>query len=361
MDTGKLLKIIDDIQEEEQNSKIQTLLNNIVSYFNGNDPTSLNTEKEKVRVAVTNSRISQYALSDFKALERLKVADLFGPGLYQRLQDALGSQAHEVPTLLQQLVAERNAALSSLDTLETNLLGFHFKSRALNDHNYEIGFVLPEGYLELEKTEGALKDFRLLLAELASATHDQQALKIEYVSSGSVELFVHAHAALAQHFGVVLEYALNIYEAIEIGQKLTRKIKSFSEKHKHEIEKQIKEEKEEKASQLIDEMITALGITDPETGTRVKGLFKKFLRHIERGVSAEVHTPEIAAPVEPQADATKDEKASYTEAKKLYSQKLQIDARNQKVFVLQQNNFYGMDTKFLEVSGKSDASETGDE
>jgi hypothetical protein len=359
MDTGKLLKIIDDIRVEESTHSIQSSLDNIVSYYSQDTATSLaniETEKNKIYSAVMSSRISQYAASDYDALVSIGVDKLFGPGLFQRLNDILHAQAHEITTLLQTLVSERSTALTSLSTLQKGLTDFNFKSRALTDHNYEIGFVLPESYTELQKIENAIGDFRKFLSELAAATGEQQPLKIEYVSNGTIELFVHSSINLAEHFGAVLAYALLIYDAIKDANDVKDKIKSYAKKRKSAVEKQIADQKEEEVNKLIDEMIAALGITEHEAITRVKQLFKIFLHHLEHGVSAEVHTPELAPPPEPAADATKEEKATYSNAKKMYDQKLKIDEKNREIFILQQNNFYGMNTKFLNNPDSSNES-----
>jgi hypothetical protein len=348
MDTGILLKVIEDIQDEEKSAKIQSLLQNIVSYYDASDPTSLNTTKEQIYEAVTSSRISQYALSDYQVLERLNVERLFGPGLYQNLDDALSAQSHEVKVKLQQLVTERETALASLTELNTALGKFDFESRALDDSHYEIGFVLPASYADLAKTEKAIKDLGQLLNALSDAVDVQQPLKIKYVSNGSIEIFLDVAVELAQNFDVVIDYALKVYAAIEMFKGIKKQYKKYSVARKKKAEKLADEEKKEQVEKLVDELIQTLGIKEEADKTAVTILFKQFLKHIEAGVGAEVHTPKTAEPEEPATEAKPAEKKAYRESLKAYEKKKEIDSRNREIFILQQNNFYGMDTKFLD-------------
>lgn len=352
MDTGKLLQIIKDTQDEEAIAQTQTLLTNILNYIAQATSTAvedINTEKQKIYVAtVEQSPLSKYAVSDYDALERLKLTSLFGPGLYQRLEEHLKAPSYEVDKLLQQLISERSTAISTLSSLQTNLTHFELKTRELDGDNYEIGFSLPDNYLDISKTKEALGDFELVLHSLADATDDQQPLRIKYVSNGCIELYIQAGQDLANNFGTLLDYAIRIYTAVKMFQDIKKMVSNFKATRKKAVEKETDEQQKEQVEKLIDEMTKAIKIPDDKK-VEFAGRFKKFLKHMEAGVGAEVRTPKIPEPVEPEETAPKAEKDSYKKSLKNYENKISIDGKNREIFILQQNNFYGLDTKFLEA------------
>lgn len=350
MDTGKLLQIIQDTQDEESIASTQSSLNNIISFYSQNTAEgleSISAEKQKLHNTLTElSPISKYATSDFHAMEKLGISTIFGPGLYQRLEEIFASPTYEVAGLLQVLVAERDQAIANLASMQSGMAHFHLKSRELDDSNYEIGFTLPETYADLDKTEAALKDFRLVLESLADATNSQQPLRIKYVSNGTIEYFIHAGVDLAQNFDVLLDYAIKIYTAIKMYEDGKKFLKNFKADRKKQANSLVDAQKEDEVDGLVDSMVKELKIaTDKKV--EVTGRFKEFLKHIQAGVCAEVRTPKLQAPEEPAESATKQEKAAHKQALANYEKKREIDQRNQQIFILQQNNFYGMDTKFL--------------
>lgn len=350
MDTGKLLQIIQDTQDEESIASTQASLNNIIAFYGQNTAEGLEsiaTEKQKLHSTLTElSPISKYAASDFHAMEKIGISKIFGPGLYQRLEEILASPTYEIAGLLQELVAERDQAITNLASMQTGMVHFDLKSRELDDNNYEIGFTLPENYSDLDKTESALKDFRLVLESLADATDSQQPLRIKYVSNGTIEYFIHAGVDLAQNFDVLLDYAIKIYTAIKMYEDGKKFVKNFKANRKKQVNSLVDEQKKEDVNGLIESMVKELNIaTDKQA--EVTGRFKEFLKHIQAGVCAEVRTPKLQAPEEPAEGSTKQEKLAHKQALANYEKKKEIDQRNQQIFILQQNNFYGMDTKFL--------------
>jgi HPt (histidine-containing phosphotransfer) domain-containing protein len=358
MDTGKIIKVIDDIQLDENQFAVQTTLTNLLSYYQQNVLASVNESKHEVWEASVKSRISRYTATDFKVLEKLEGETLFGPGTYERLNDILAKQPHEVPGLLQEFITERSSKITSLNQLRTSLEDLGFESRALTGDDYEIGFSLPDSYTDVNKTEDTLKDMREFLNALSNGIGEQQPLKIKYVSNGSLELFLEVSKELANNFGIVLDYALKIYALIKAFEDIKKSLKVISKDRRGPTEKTLKEELKDQTDELIDELIKELPLSTPDDANSVKMLFKRFLKHIESGVNAEVRTPELSEPEEPAADATDAEVKQYNIQKKLYDAKYKIDERNQNIFILQQNNFYGLDTKYLVDPDESKKSES---
>lgn len=349
MDTGKIIKVIDDIRKDEKKYSFQNSLDLILSNYQQSSPEAVSKERDKIEQGSSESIINKYSLSDYKVLKKLDSDDFFGPDLFTRLSQILNSQPHEIPTLLQTFISSRSTKITELNQLRTSLVGAGFTSRSLDDNEYEIGFSLPENYLEIENTQAVLNELGDLLHALANAINKQQPLRIKYVSNGSLELYIQAGMDLAQHFDILLDYALKIYAGIQASKQIKDYIKKkFTNKsNKSEAEKLADADLKESTNQLIDEMIDALKLKSADDNNRVKVLFKKFLKHLEKGVSAEVRTPQIAEPKEPAADATTEEKKSYKDAKLAFDTMQAIEQRNRGIFIQQQNNFYGVNTNFL--------------
>ncbi len=362
MDTGKLLKIIEDIQKDEQAFNFQARFQNILNFYNENNPEALNNEKESMRADLERSLVSGYVMTDYKILQKLNIANFFGINSQQELNNILNSQAHEVKSKLETFINQRQDTLSKLDNIKNSLVAFGVKPRTLEDNEYEIGFSFPEEYAELENLEDVFGDIKNFLVSLADALGESKSFKIKYVNNGSIDMFIGVGLELAQHFDTALDYTLKIYASIKVYQDLKNGYQNYAKKRKEAMEKVNREEMVERANNLVEELIKILKINEPAEATSVRLLFKKMLKHFEKGVSAEVRTPSIPEPEEPPTDAEEDVKKNFKEKKKLYELKKGIDEKNKEIFILQQNNFFGMDTKFLnEVTNDEDRKSKDDE
>lgn len=347
MDTGRLLKVIEDIQSDEKKFALQSKFQNVLNFYTQNNPDSLNKEKESLLTALRESRLSNYVLTDFKILDTLGVRGLFGDESYEALDAILDSQAHEVVKKLTEFTQKRQDAINRLAAAKSALQAFKLTPRELTDGQYEIGFSLPAEYQNLNDLESTLRDINQLLSEIASAVGESADFQITYVNNGSIEIFIHASFQLAHSFDILLDYALKMYAAAGMFRGIGKSIEHFEKKRRTAMEKAAKEEQKERSDALLSKMVEELGITNVEIQSRVKNLFIKFLEHFERGVSAEVRTPSLSEPEPPKADADPAEVARVEQIKEQYKEKRVIDDRNKEIFKLQSNNFDGLNTKFL--------------
>lgn len=92
----------------------------------------------------------------------------------------------------------------------------------------------------------------------------------------------------------------------------------------------------------MEEFVKKLKLPNPDAQAKVRGLYKKVLGHIQKGVAAEVRTPVIEPPREATEDDDANTKKQLREQQKAYDTKKQIDERNREIFILQQNNFYNI-------------------
>lgn len=347
METGRLLKIIEDIQKDEKDSAFQGQFQAVLDYYTQNNPDALNETKAKIYADLAKSRLADYVQSDFKILDHLNAHNFFGGDSYDTVQTILNSQAHEISKKLTDFIQKRQEALTKLNQVKTSLEAFNLAARQLTDGEYEIGFSFPEEYQNVRELKVALDDINQLLSEIAAHSGESADFHISYVNNGSIEVYIQAGLHLAHNFDIMLDYALKIYGVIEASQKLIKGFGNFSAKRKEAMEAEIEAEKVEKSAALLEQMTVELRIETPEISSRVTIQFRKLLKHFERGVSAEVRTPELAPPAEVASTATPEEQALARELKIQYATKKRIDQRNKEIYKLQTGDFSILDTKYL--------------
>ncbi|MHB8913826.1 MAG: hypothetical protein ACYC4I_02340 [Minisyncoccota bacterium] len=363
MDTGKLLKIIQDIQSDEQTLKLQAIFQNIFNFYVQNNPDGLNNEESTLLERISQAKVTGYVLTDFSALQKLNVAQFFGDGARDSLRDILSKQAHEVKPILEKFIQERQDTLNNLNKLGDSLKAFRLEARILSGQQYEIGFALPANYQDIANLERLLGDVKNFLNHLAEVGGEKTQLKITSVSNGSIQFFIEVGIKVAEHFDLILGYALKIYAAGKMCADLKKGYEHFTQGRKRQVDELAEAEYKETKEHLVDDMVKSLGITKPEEITAIRQLFNKVLRHLENGVAAEVRTPAIEAPREPAEADTVEVKKQLAAQKKAHDIKHQIDERNKEIFLLQQNKFDGIQLSLPEagVSVEPDIKKLGGE
>jgi hypothetical protein len=242
--------------------------------------------------------------------------------------------------------------LTKLDAAKTSLLAFDMKARVLPDGNYEIGFALPENYQTVQKVEKFLGDVRLLLSQLAANGNTAEEFKISYVNNGTIQFYIEAGQVLAQHFDIILDYALKIYAGVEMVSKVKGQIDKFAAKRKTEVAKLMEEEQKEQAKRYEEEMFLQLEITHEADKTATKLIFRKFLKHLESGVAAEVRTPNLPLPPEPAEADEKPKRMELAQRKKSFLANEEINNRNKEIYMLQKHGFEGISLENLLPPGE---------
>ncbi len=354
MDTGKLLKVIEDIQQDEKNFGLQAKFQNILALYTQNTPDVLNTELSSLEKELNKTRLSNYALTDFEILEDLKIETFFGDRTWIELNNILSSQGHEVLKKLTDFTTQRQEAIDKLNTIKNSLNALDIEARELTEKEYEIGFSFPLEYQKLTNFEEVLHDLKLFLVEIATATNQDKEFIISYVSNGTIQIFIQTGEQLAHYFGIALEHALKIYETIQMTEAAKKAYEHLRDDRKKAMDDINDADKEEKSEAIIEELTKQLKIENHENKSNIRILFKLLLKHFENGVSAEVITPTIEKPREPKADDDEETIKHLEEQKALYNSKKQIDLRNKKIFKLQQNKFYGLSSGFLSEGYKKE-------
>lgn len=348
MDTGKLLKIIRDIKEDEQKFDFQSKLVNINRFFGENNPDALNNEKKEIEEWLPNSNVNQYVISEVKALSELGISEFFGGKGYEQLNNILNRQAHEVKVSLDEYINKRSEVLSRLDAVKGSLEYLGFKSRQVDEDECEIGFSLPHNYATLDQTEKVLGDIKHYLSSISVIAKENNQFKIRSVNNGCIEFNLESGFKILKLILLGIEYLVDAYEAGKMAAEIQNAILNFSKKRSKNIKKMFDEEKEERMNKIIDRYIEELGATTEEQKSNARMHFLIMLKHYEEGLSTEVRLPKMIEPSKPE-----DENAEAMEKYKKDQEKFALYNKaiedNKDFYRLQAGNFNNVDTKFLEV------------
>lgn len=354
MDTGKLLKIIEDIQTDEKGFNFQGHLQNVVNFFNEGNMDGVTQEIKILEDLMHKSSLIEYPASDYKALKEMKIDSFFGPSFLGKLDQILSSRTNEVGKKLETFKNERQDSLTFIEEIKKSLQHFEiFKPYTLEDDNYEIGLTLPDEYRDPDKFNTAFNDVKNLIVNVADATDKSKKIKINSVSNGCIEMFMGVDVSLAMVFFNVINTIVAIYELIKMSYEISGHIENYTDENKEKIEEIRNSEKTRQTEELIDKLMDDLKVKKAAK-TTIRLHFLSVLEHAEKGVNLEIRTPELKEPDPPADDGNEEIKKEYEQKKQLYNLKKEIDEGNTKILVLQQNNFYGYDTKFLNKAVKQE-------
>lgn len=328
MDTGKLLKIIQDIQEDESNLGIQSKLQAFLdSYRNDRNAANL-AEIDELKNLLPESKVANYASIEYRSLEELNINHFFGTNISTELDKILESRDPEILKMLEVYIQDRQNILNRLGTMVNPMTELGLTARVLEEDQFEVAFLFPKYFSDLENFHEALKDIQIFLARLSDALGDKEPLLITSVSNGHLEVYINAGINLAQHFSSVLDFILKAKGAFGLWNDL-KKFREYlsSAKNKNALTELVEEEKNLNTDSLIDNLVENLKI-ERSAQNELKKTLRNLISHLENGLEAEVRTPEIPKPAEPGDEASEEERKNYREKKRLYNLKTKIDKTN---------------------------------
>lgn len=333
MDVRKILQNINLILDIENKYQMQSLFQDILSFYQSNDPENLRTQKESIYQAIENSEISNFAHSDLNILEGINIRGYFDMGALERLETMLKSPAYEAQNQLIEFVNERAELVNKIIQLQSSLEALEVEEE--RTETYQIVLSLPEQYQDLNKLERFLKDIRLLLQELGSKDKDSKPFKIVSVNNGSIEIFIGVGQGLVVWFSDIVGSILQVYGMIQVYKEGKVYYEDFTKKRREAMDKIAQENLDEKKKQIIDELIEQLPVKTPEERSKIERFVVNLVKHLENGVYAEIKTPKIEEPDEISDQDDENTIKQKEEVLKQIERKRTIDDRNKRLFLAQ--------------------------
>lgn len=339
MNTQNLLRIVSEVLHNEKLFNFQHSLNQILNFYNENNPDKLNEVKENMYVQMGDSMVNRYVNTDFKVLHKLEIYGYFDAYIKNEIEGILGSQSHEVVQKLTTFINKRNELLQKITKLKQALDEVGIKENELDTEIYQVAFSFPEKYHRLdnlEKVTGHVDQF--LKSVSIQLDSDNQKYEIVSVGDGCIEYFIQVGADLADIFLNSLETILMIKGAIDLYGDTLKTVAKYSAKNRKSAGDIAAEELEATKKKYIDAFVKKLkieGDQKKDKENRARNLFKMMVGYFEEGVSAEVRTPYLEEPREANEDDDKDTVASLKKELALYKKKREIDEINQNLFKFQ--------------------------
>ena len=338
MDVRKILQNINLILDIENQYQMQSLFQDVLSFYQSNDPDNLKTRKESISQAIESSEISNFVHSDLNILEGIGIRGYFDIDSVKKLEDMLKSPGYEAQNQLIEFVNERAELVNKIAQLQSSLEALEVEEE--QTETYQIVLSLPEQYQDLSELEKFLKDIKLLLQELNSKDENSKPFKIASVNNGSIEIFVGVGQELVVWFSDVVGHLLKVYGAIRMYKEGKVYYEDFAKKRREGMDEIAQKELEEKKKQIMDEMIEQLPVETSEEKTRMERLVVKLVKHLENGVHTEIKTPKIEKPDEISDEDDEDTRKQKEEVLKRIETKRAVDDKNKQLFLAQKGRMY---------------------
>jgi molybdopterin converting factor small subunit len=332
MDTGILLRLIDDLIDDENEFKLNTNLNTLktgLTQSKTNQPTAGKTIADNVALLKKNAISGYYerfTKSYFKTLEEIGGLDFFGENLLNKIDEIFEKEQYSVDNQIKEITklhSERVAFIKKITETKTNLDFLNQEAHFHTDETYEIGIIIPDqNDLHYAKEfEDSIHNWNLIIKGLSELTgNGTEDIKIERVHNGCIELIIEQVFNVAASLGDILKELVSTYLIIEKVRNHIKGLKKegVSQKNLKPIEDSQAEKLEEAVEKLTEKIIKEYKVKDLEKGrenelkTQLKKGIKYIAKSLEKGVEVEIIPPYSDVDEEEVADAddkeTKDKK-----------------------------------------------------
>jgi hypothetical protein len=153
MDTGILLRLIDDLIDDENELKINNNLNALktgLTQSKTNQPTAGKMIADNVallKINATSGYYERFTKSYFKTLEEIGGLDFFGENLLNKVDEIFEKEQYSVDNQIKEITklhSERVVFIKKITETKTNLDFLKQQPHFHTDETYEIGIIIPD-------------------------------------------------------------------------------------------------------------------------------------------------------------------------------------------------------------------------
>lgn len=260
MDTEKLLRILKDLQQEEQSLGIDSKVDAMRNSIGQNNPEGFEAAQtqlaELIEQVKTTSIIYKFSQTEFLLLSHIKGETYFGRGLITQLNKIFAARSFEIIGKIDEYRSQRNDFIQRAQKLTTSLIEMGFEE--YRPDSYEVGFVLPGEQANIGVVLDRVRDLELLLSAISEGVYGKNHnIKITRVSNGSLEFFS------LQPFDVALLLSSLLLNITQIWDKIakfrkkmeeTDKDDDLSPEAKSDINKALKKETEKIKEEILKDL-----------------------------------------------------------------------------------------------------------
>lgn len=260
MDTEKLLRILIDLQSDEDSLSIEAQLSGIKQTLASNTSDGYNAARTQLRELtdrIQESSISyNFSRTENHILEHLNGEKYFGLGLVTSLRQIFATGGFDTQARFDKFISSRADFLRAVQRLSTA-----FGDMGIDDYRPEqgeIGVVLPHEEGDLETFTKRIKELKLLLSGLAQAAGQPPTeVKITRMSNGTLEIFSLQTAEVICLFSTLLVNVSLIWDKIaQFKSKIdeTEKSDILSKDAKRDINQVLEKEAERIKEEILNEL-----------------------------------------------------------------------------------------------------------
>lgn len=295
MNSEKLLALLKILEQDEDDYSVQTSLTGLIEAINQNNASIIEEKKEEVISLLKQGRARDFAPSEVSVLKKINGERFFGLLGVEEIRGYFDSELYKLKENLANYRQDRKIFISFLLQTISSLENMNFKPHVETD-KYEVGIILPDNYLTLDKTVEALSTWNKFLNTLSDVKKVDKDCEISIVSQGSLELYVLASLSMAKAINLLLVELVDMYEKIAFIRKKEEELKVLKNKT---IQEELKTERDEIENNFVKEVTDALVkdvkfVDDSEKNlatSQLSGQVKKIFRMHKDGVTLEIHPP----------------------------------------------------------------------
>lgn len=311
MDTGILLRLIDNLIDDENDFKINGNLNNLKTGLTQSKSNQANAGKliadniNAIKENATNGYYSRFTRSYFKTLEEIGGLDFFGENLMSKIDEIFTKEQYSIDNQIKeitQLHKDRIAFIKKITETKTNLDFLNQKPHYHTDEVYEIGIIIPDkdNLHYADSLENSIHNWNLIIKGLSELTgNGTEDIKIERVDNGCIELIIEQVFNVAASLGDILKELVSTYLIIEKVRNHIKGLKKegVPQKDLKPIEDSQAEKLEKEVDKLTDKIIKDYKVKNLEKGrenelrTQLKNGIKYIAKSMEKGVELEIIPP----------------------------------------------------------------------
>jgi len=328
MNTGKLLKVLMDIRDEEKRLNISGIVQNLTAQLNNVQEYS--KIKDDLYSKLRKSIINGYIYSDKKVLKELKGDKFFGNIALEQLETFLHLPTAEITSALNKYISERNVFLQASQKILDGLNQFQLKPHIyIDEEKYDISIIFPDEIKDIETISEKIDQWQQFLRQICEyELEKKEKINISLANSGCLELSV-----LITSPAVILLIAKCLQEIAKFIREVTEIQKNIAETENLKIDKEFKQlniknlqkansEKLKEAIEIIVQNIFPVKDGKHEDNSKIRIGIKRIIKNLQQNIKIEI-TPPRMSELKLLSDDTDENKKQNQKLRKEYEKKIE--------------------------------------
>lgn len=330
MEISKLLNVLTDILNEEENYDFQNKIVSLKNSIQNSQEKEIENLKQELFEDLKHSIINQFVKSDLKILEEIKGTIFWGNFCKIKLDEIINKPYGREENFVK-FIDDRNQFIEKnrilKKTLEQNDFKCHFHSE---ESEYELGFLIPNQITDLEQIKKEIDFLDKFLKDIKEISNEERTNKITLLNNGSWEIFIGIGSGVLLILTIIEKILAVIKQIEDIGRIRQEKVILNNKKILTELDRQEKEIWNESIEEISKKVIKEFNGKEERKNELENSIcinLKKLLIKFKEGFFIEIKKPRLEKPrLEQPRETTEEERGKiekkHEEALKKYNEKI---------------------------------------